>query len=98
MHWVKFEVRRVPATSERPHGLAYSLTLHDERGVRLLGFDNAHAIREGAGPGARTRIEHDHRHHAGEAVRFYAYRDAATLLADFWEQVDSILEKRSKQS
>jgi hypothetical protein len=97
LHWVKFSVRRVPATSERPHGLAYSLTLHDESGVRLLGFDNAHAIREGAGPGARTRIEHDHRH-AGENVRFYAYRDAATLLADFWEQVDLILEKRSKQS
>ena len=97
MHWVKFAVKRVPATSERPHGLVYSLTLHDESGVRLLGFDNAHAIREGAGPGARTRIAHDHRH-AGEAVRFYAYRDAATLLADFWKQVDSILEKRSKQS
>ena len=97
MHWVKFAVKRVPATSERPHGLVYSLTLHDESGVRLLGFDNAHAIREGAGPGARKRIEHDHRH-AGEAVRFYTYRDAATLLADFWAQVDSILEKRSKQS
>jgi hypothetical protein len=97
MHWVKFVVKRVPATSERPHGLVYSLTLHDASGVRLLGFDNAHAIREGAGPGAGTRIEHDHRH-AGEAVRFYAYRDAATLLADFWEQVNSILEKRSKQS
>ena len=36
--------------------------------------------------------------HAGEAVRFYVYRDAATLLAEFWKQVDSILEKRSKQS
>lgn len=97
MHWVKFEVKRTPATSERPHGLAYSLTLHDESGVRLLGFDNAHAIREGSGPGARTRIELDHRH-TGETVRFYVYRDAATLLADFWGQVESILEKRSKQS
>ena len=97
MHSVKFVVRRVSATSERPHGLVYSLTLHDENGVRLLGFDNSHAIREGAGPGARTRIAREHRH-AGEAVRFYAYRDAATLLADFWKQVDSILEKRSKQS
>ncbi len=96
-HWVKFVVKRVPATSERPHGLSYWLTPHDESGVRLLGFDNAHAIRERSGPGARTRTEHDHRH-TGEAVRFYAYRDAATLLADFWEQVESILEKRSKQS
>ena len=57
-----------PSTSKRLHGLAYSLTLHDESGVRLLGFGNAHAIREGAEPGARTRIEHDHRH-AGESAR-----------------------------
>lgn len=61
-HWVKFVVTKVPASPERPHGLNYSLTLHDERGKRLLGFDNAHPVREGSGPGARTRIELDHRH------------------------------------
>jgi Family of unknown function (DUF6516) len=92
-HWVKFVVKKVPVTSERPHGLTYSLTLHDERGARLLGFDNAHAIREGSGPGSRTRIEHDHRH-SGETVRYYVYQDAATLLADFWEQVESILGEK----
>ena len=96
-HWVKFVVKRVAASSERPHGLTYSLTLHDASGSRLLGFDNAHAIREGSGPGARTRIEHDHRH-TGEAVRFYQYRDAATLLADFWEEVETMLNKRSRNS
>ena len=53
---------------ERPHGLNYSLTLHDDEGERLLGFDNAHAIREGSGPGARTRNEYDHKH-SGEQVR-----------------------------
>jgi hypothetical protein len=30
--------------------------LHDGNGERLLGFDNAHPIREVTGPGARTRI------------------------------------------
>lgn len=94
-HWVKFVVKQVPATSERPHGLTYSLTLHDESGLRLLGLDNAHAIRAGSGPGARTRIEYDHRH-SGATVRYYVYRDAATLLADFWEQVESILTNRRK--
>jgi hypothetical protein len=59
----------------------------------LLGFDNAHAIKEGSGPGARTRIEYDHRH-KGERVRFYLYKDAATLLADFWADVDLILKER----
>ena len=56
--WVKFEVQRVPVTPEKPHGLGYSLTLHDGAGKRILGFDNAHPIREGSGPGAKTRIEY----------------------------------------
>jgi hypothetical protein len=95
-YWVKFSVQQVQVTQMRPHGLHYSLTLHDRSGARLLGFDNAHAIREGSGPGARTRIEYDHLH-SGERVRFYVYQDAATLLADFWTEVEAILQKRSTQ-
>jgi len=93
-YWVKFDVKRCAVTAERPHGLKYSLTLHDEQGERLLGFDNAHPVREGAGPGARTRIEYDHRH-SGERIRFYDYADAATLLADFWKEVDVVMQQRS---
>jgi hypothetical protein len=93
-YWVKFVVKQVPASPERPHGLNYSLTLHDESGDRLLGFDNAHPVRENAGSGARTRIEYDHKH-AGTRVRFYVYTDSATLLADFWTEVEAILKKRS---
>jgi hypothetical protein len=92
---VKFEVARIDATRERPHGLKYSLTLHDEKGTRLLGFDNAHPIRQGSGPGARTRIEYDHKH-AGERIRFYDYEDAATLLGDFWTEVETVMKERSK--
>jgi len=91
--WVKFEAKRVPATAEKPHGLDYSITLHDGDGQRILGFDNAHAIREGTGPGAKTRIEYDHTH-KGQRVRFYEYRDAVTLLTDFWTEADKILEER----
>jgi hypothetical protein len=91
--WVKFVVTKVPVTPEKPHGLNYSLTLHDENGQRLLGFDNAHPVREGSGPGARTRIEYDHKH-SGQHVRFYVYTDAATLLMDFWAEVDKVLQER----
>jgi hypothetical protein len=49
LFWVKFEVKKVPVSSEKPHGLDYSLTLHDDRGARLLGYDNAHGIQEGRG-------------------------------------------------
>jgi hypothetical protein len=41
-HWVKFVVRSVPVSPERPHGLDYALTLHGTDGGRLAGFDNAH--------------------------------------------------------
>ena len=93
--WVKFEVKRVAASPERPHGLKYSMTLHDETGARLLGFDNAHPVREGSGPGARTRIEYDHKH-SGERIRFYDYADAVTLVADFWAEVEAVMKERSE--
>ena len=92
--WVKFEVKQVPVSAEKPHGLDYSLTLHDGNGERLLGFDNAHPIREGSGPGARTRIEYDHKH-KGKRVRFYDYKDAMSLLSDFWTEAELILKERS---
>src|ERR1700719_4549394 len=73
-YWVKFVVKQVPASLERPHGLSYSLTLHDPQGDRVLGFDNAHPVSEGSGPGIRTRIECDHQHHR-HSVRFYEFQD-----------------------
>lgn len=48
-HWVKFVVQRTQVTEERPHGLSYSLTLHAPDGTRLVGFDNAHPVRERRG-------------------------------------------------
>jgi len=45
------------------------------------------------GPGARTRIEYNHKH-KGQRVHFYDYTDAVTLLADFWTDVDAILQER----
>ena len=92
-HWVKFVVVRTDATLERPHGLSYSLTLHAPDGTRLVGFDNAHAVREPHGPGTRKRGENDHTHRL-RATRAYDYKDAATLLEDFWCEVEHILKER----
>jgi len=50
-HWVRFAVRRVPASAAKPHGLDYSLTLHGPDSKRLMGFDNAHPVRGRSGPG-----------------------------------------------
>ena len=52
-HWVKFVVVRTEVTPQRPHGLRCSLTLHAPDGERLVGFDNAHPVRERRGPGTR---------------------------------------------
>lgn len=92
-YWVRFVVRRVPATKDRPHGLAYSLTLHGPRGERLVGFDNAHPVRATAGPAGKRGRARDHRHRL-KTVRAYEYRDAATLLADFWCEVEAVLKER----
>ena len=92
-YWVRFTVKRVAVTPERPHGLNYSLTLHDERGERLVGFDNAHPVRRSAGPAGRTGVTQDHKHRY-KTVRPYEYRDAASLLADFWTEVDAVLYER----
>ena len=90
-HWVRFVVKRVPASSSRPYGLSYSLTLHDQTGRRLVGFDNAHAAPTRKGRGRRLMPDHRHRL---RTIRPYEYRDAATLLADFWAEVEAVLKER----
>ncbi len=92
-HWVKLIVLRTEVTPGRPHGLSYSLTLHAPEGTRLVGFDNSHPVRERHGPGVRRRGESDHRHRL-RSIRPYQYEDAATLLEDFWKEVDAALKER----
>ena len=43
-YWYKIEVSQVPKTKERPHGIRYNLTFHDNYNQRILGFDNAHQL------------------------------------------------------
>jgi len=60
-------------------------------GARIVGFDNAHVTPARAGHGAR--VAHDHRHRSG-MTRHCQYRDAMTLPADFWAEVDAVLKAR----
>jgi Family of unknown function (DUF6516) len=90
-YWIKFVVRQVPPSPERPHGVSYSLTLHDEGGVRLVGFDNAHVGPARKGRPRRTARDHRHRLMSTTA---YEYRDATTLLEDFWAEVYAVLQER----
>lgn len=92
-YWVYFRVRRTLPTPDKAHGLEYSITLHGPDGKRLVGFDNAHPVRKTAGPGGRSTAQRDHRHRRG-VTRPYRYKDAATLLADFWSEVEAVLKER----
>ena len=92
-YWVRVSVCRVAATKERPHGLRYSLTLHGPDGGRLVGFDNAHSVRASRSPGGRGRGGYDHKHRF-QTVRPYQFKDPASLLEDFWAEVDSVLKQK----
>jgi hypothetical protein len=84
---VKIEARRVAATKDRPHGIRYSLTLHDFRNRRIYGMDNAH--------GVRGRTAFDHRHVYGpRKIVPYEFRGPAQLLEDFYREVERILSER----
>jgi hypothetical protein len=65
------------------------VTPSDERAVC---FDNAHPVAVGSGPARRRSEARDHSH-KGAVVAPYAYRDAATLLEDFWNEVEKWLRE-----
>lgn len=94
-YWVKIEVRfQDRPTVERPHGISYSLTLHDPRGRRLLGFDNAHAVKPSKRKkyaGRRVEYDHKHRHPRDQGVP-YEFVDPYQLLEDFFRAVDKALK------
>ena len=91
-HVVQFVVRVTDVSEVRPHGLSYSLTLHDRTGRRLLGFDNAHAVERPGGKFMEQPRFYDHVHRGKEDEgRPYEFVDAGKLIADFWSEVDRIL-------
>jgi hypothetical protein len=93
-YWIKIEARRVAPTPGIPHGIAYSLTLHEPYGTRILGFDNAHAVKPPKKFKYAGRITHDHKHRrARDRGAPYEYSTAAQLLKDFFAAVDRALEE-----
>ena len=84
---VKIVAMAVEATRNRPHGIKYSLTLHDPNGRRIYGLDNAHQVRRAKG--------FDHRHTYGtRKIVPYAYVAPGQLLEDFYSEVERILAER----
>ena len=92
--WIKIEAWRVEATEHIPHGIRYALTLHDRYGTRLLGFDNAHAVKplkRKRYAGRRLAYDHYHRHSTDIGIP-YEFTSPQQLLEDFFNEVDRVLE------
>lgn len=94
-YWLKFEIARVKTSPERPHGLSYSFTLHAPDGKRLVGFDNAHDVPPRGSRFKRRASVTDHWHRTEkDRGRPYAFRDAETLIDDFFDEVERVLRER----
>ena len=94
-YWYKIEASRVEPTTERPHGIRYNLTFHDNYNQRILGFDNAHAVKakkHGYYTGSIVSYDHVHRSIKDKGVP-YEFENAQQLLNDFLNEVNSILSK-----
>lgn len=94
-YWIKFEIARVKPTTKRPHGLSYSFTLHAPDGTRLVGFDNAHEVPARGSRLKRRGETSDHWHRTEkDPGRPYVFKDAETLIDNFFEEVERVLRER----
>jgi hypothetical protein len=93
-YWIKVEAWKVQPTQGIPHGIRYSLTLHDPSGTRILGYDNAHAIESPKKrfAGRRSEYDHVHRHVKDEGIA-YEFSSADQLLVDFFAEADKVLKE-----
>ena len=87
--------KAVVVTAYLPHGIRYSLTLHDHHGTRVLGYDNAHAVKPPKKfkfAGQRLPFDHRHRTPSDQGIP-YAFESAQQLLEDFFAEVDHVIKE-----
>ena len=92
-YWIEIHVWAVEVNRDIPHGIRYALTLHNPYGKRLMGYDNAHAVKlpkKFKFAGSRLPYDHRHRHASDQGVP-YEFSSAYQLLADFFAEVDVVL-------
>lgn len=89
-YWIKIEAWEVQSTQSIPHGIRYSLTLHNPRGIRMLGYDNAHSTKFAGYTNRKLPYDHKHRCATDPGIS-YQFKDAYQLLKDFFEDVDKAL-------
>jgi len=91
---MRFQFKRVPVTDRHPHGLKYSLTLHDDRGNRILGFDNGHNAPNLGSSHKRMQAEADHWHRTeDDPGRPYEFISIEKLLDDFFNEAKRVFQE-----
>ena len=93
--WVEIHVWRIEPTDAVPHGIRYALTMHEHGGERVMGYDNAHAVKPSGKfkyAGQILQYDHKHRHISDKGVP-YKFKDSYQLLKDFFADVDRILKE-----
>lgn len=92
-YWIFIEAKSININERVPHGIKYSLTLHDSTGNRVLGMDNAHPIAKATTFGKKPRFS-DHIHTANGRVIPYEFINAGKLLQDFFDLADSYMKEK----
>ena len=97
-YWWKIEAREVKPASFIPHGIRYSLTLHDQYNTRVYGIDNAHGIKTPKKGHYSGRVVYDHRHRTPHDKGFpYEFLSAAQLLEDFFREAEEVVALRENR-
>lgn len=94
-YWVTIRAISVEADEGRPHGLQYSLTLHDENDDRVLGYDNSHGVDVATGPARKSKrvMPYDHIDRRGKRSVPYKFTTPFKLVEDFFADVERILKE-----
>lgn len=97
LYWWKIEAYTLEPSKERPHGIRYTLTFHNNNGIRIFGIDNKH-VPPNRRKGFHGRVvEYDHTHNnENDKGSAYAFINAEKLMTDFFNRVDEILEALEK--
>ena len=90
-YWKKFDFKEVKPKKNIPHGIKYSLTLHDRYNNRIIGYDNAHGIKLKKKKYGAKRIFWDHKHNKN-ITKVYEFESAGQLLEDFWKDANKFTE------
>jgi len=97
-YWYRVEARLVKVDVPLPHGIRYTLTLHDRYGKRIFGIDNKHLPKTKRKGYHGRIIVHDHIHsNENDKGSPYTFVNAEKLLTDFWTHIDNIMSEIEDQ-